>query len=548
MGLPRSLSALLGKQQQSGLQQVLVLAGIFWVLILVLGLHRYFSFYASYDQGIFNQVYWNSLHGRFFQSSLSSAVSSAVIHDGQVPTVFYHRLGQHFTPALLLWLPVYALFPSPATLVVLQGVLITAGGLMLYILARQHLQPAIAVMITASYYSANAVIGPTFSNFHDLCQIPLFVFGLLLALEKRRWWLFWLLAVLTLGIREDTGILLFGIGAYLVGSRRYPRLGLLLCGLSFGYVAFVTNGVMPQFSEDVSRRFMIERFGQYAEGEDATSFQILGAMLGQPQRLLAELLTPLDETVNYLLGQWLPLAFVPALSGTAWAIAGLPLLQVFSQQGTYSLALNLRYAISVVPGLFYGAILWWANHPERLQQRVRQFWTFCIALSVVLTLLSSPHGVLYFLIPDSIRPWVYISLNRQWEHVSRIQALTRQIPPEASVSATTYLIPHLSNRREIIRLPATQLKNDQNQTITVDYAIADVWRLQQYQIAYDNDRSRLQALLPTLDMLIRQGRYGVRDVQDGVVLLQRSVASQPQALADWEQLRDSLRSIWQTSE
>ncbi|HBY77500.1 MAG TPA: hypothetical protein DEG47_11000, partial [Cyanobacteria bacterium UBA11148] len=109
--------------------KVAIAAGlIFFILTLILSLHRHYTFYSSYDQGIFNQVFWNGLHGRFFESSLSSQLSTNVVHQGEVPEVYYHRLGQHFTPALLLWLPLYALFPSPATLSVLQVTLVTAAG------------------------------------------------------------------------------------------------------------------------------------------------------------------------------------------------------------------------------------------------------------------------------------------------------------------------------------------------------------------------------------------------------------------------------------
>lgn len=156
---------------------------------------------------------------------LSSALSTNVVHNNSFPEVSYRRLGQHFTPALLLWLPIYALFPAPATLLAIQVTLITAAGLLLYVLARVYLSGRLALMITASYYCGNAVVGPAFSNFNDLCQIPLFIFGLLLALEKRVWWLFWLLAVATLAIREDSGVVLFGVGVYMVGSRRFPGRG-----------------------------------------------------------------------------------------------------------------------------------------------------------------------------------------------------------------------------------------------------------------------------------------------------------------------------------
>ncbi|HEY9646430.1 MAG TPA: DUF2079 domain-containing protein, partial [Chroococcidiopsis sp.] len=170
-------------RKNPGLQAALIGAIAFLVIGLVLNLHRYYTFYASYDQGIFNQLFWNTIHGHWFQSSLSSNLSTNVVHAGEVPDVAYRRLGQHFTPALLLWVPLYALFPSPVTLTVLQMVLLTAAGVVLYALAAHRLHPAIAAMIALSFYGANTVIGPALGNFHDLCQVPLFVFGLLLSLE-----------------------------------------------------------------------------------------------------------------------------------------------------------------------------------------------------------------------------------------------------------------------------------------------------------------------------------------------------------------------------
>jgi hypothetical protein len=42
-------------------------------------LHRFYSFYASYDQALFDQLFWNTIHGHWFQGSLSSGQSSAYI-------------------------------------------------------------------------------------------------------------------------------------------------------------------------------------------------------------------------------------------------------------------------------------------------------------------------------------------------------------------------------------------------------------------------------------------------------------------------------------
>lgn len=539
---------MLSKLSVGSARKVVVISAIAFLLCtLSLTLHRHFYFYSSYDQGIFNQVFWNNTHGNFFQSTLSSQLSTNVVHSGEVPYTAYHRLGQHFTPALLLWLPIYYLFPDPATLTVLQAVFVTAAGLVLYALARVYLEPAIAVLITISFYGANAVFGPTLANFHDISQIPLFVFSLLLAMEKRWWWLFGIMIVCILAVREDSGITLFGIGMYMILSRRFPRIGLGVCTLSFLYMLALTNLIMPIFSDDISKRFMLERFGQYADGESASTLEIIRNMITSPGLLLTELVTPFGDTFKYFLGQWLPLAFVPAVAPASWAIAGFPLLKLLLGKGQTVLVISIRYAMSVTPGLFYGAILWWAGQgfgnfgrslseckPRKLRPKFRRFWVFCICLSIFFTITSNPSRTLSFMIPDAIQPWVYVSPVKQWQHVPYIRRMLAQIPDDASVSASTYIIPHLSGRREIIRIPGIEIKNDRQEIIQVDYIVADLWQMEQYQPAFGEDRNWLITANNLVSSLTATNQYGIKDFANGVILLQQGIASNPQAIADWQ--------------
>lgn len=538
---------------KQGFRWLTIAAITFFVVTLGLTLHRHFTFYSSYDQGIFNQVFWNGIHGNFFQSTLSSQLSTNVVHNGEIPQVNYHRLGQHFTPALLIWLPIYFLFPNPATLTVLQAIFITAAGLVLYTLARIYLEPAIALFITISFYCANAVLGPSLANFHDISQIPLFVFSLLLAMEKRCWWLFWVLAICTLAVREDSGITLFGVGVYLVISRRYPKIGLGVCSLSFAYMLALTNIIMPMFSDDIAKRFMLERFGQFATGESASTLDIIWGMVSNPWRFFVELITPVGKTINYLLGQWLPLAFVPIFAPASWAIAGFPLLKLLLGKGQSVLSISIRYAMSVTPGLFYGAILWWAGqgfanfnnqlkscNPRKLSSKFRQLWILCICLSLIFTITSNPSWTLYFLIPNSIQPWVHVSATQQWRRVPPIRSLLKEIPPDASISATTNLIPHLSSRREIIRLPRLEFTNDQAKTTQVNYLIADLGHLDRYQIAFKAERLQLESITSLLDDLIQQNRYGVIGFKEGVILCQKGASSQAHNLEMWQQYREKV--------
>ncbi|MDJ1178234.1 DUF2079 domain-containing protein [Roseofilum sp. BLCC_M91] len=523
---------------------------------MVLVLHRHFTFYSSYDQGIFNQVMWNGVQGNFFQSSLSSQLSTNVVHAGEVPEVSYHRLGQHFTPALLFWLPFYSLFPQAATLSVLLVTVISAAGLVLYVLARQYLEPTPARWITFSYYGAHAVIGPTLCNFHDNFQLPLFMFTLLLAMEKRWWWLFALMCPLILAIREDTGIALFGVGMYMILSRRFPRIGAIVCVLSFGYILALTNLIMPLFSDDISKRFMLEQFGQYTEAEEASTLDIIGGMLMNPGKLAIELFTPFSLTIRYIIAQWLPLAFVPVVAPTSWVIAGFPLLKLLSGQTTSLLSINVRYAIALVPGLCYGTILWWSGEgfnnffqpkkprkPRSLTRFWKRVWAICLSTSIFLAIAANPNRTLYFIVPDAVEPWVYVSPLQQWQRSREIYEIIGQIPDDASVAATTYIIPHLSSRREIIRSPFVFIRGDNGQVETVDYLVVDLWRLVRYQPAFDDDLELLKIHVGLINHLLVTSQYGVTEFINGVILMQKGVNSVPQELQQWQEYEQSIQPI-----
>lgn len=513
---------------------VIKAALLFVAVCLLLVLYRHYSLYSSYDQGIFNQIFWNSLHGRFFESSLSSGLSAEVTLQGAIPLVSYRHLGQHFNPIFLLWLPLYALLPFPETLSVLQVLLIAAAGLVLYVLARQSLAPRLAGMIAMSFYGANAVIGPNIGNFHDYNALPLLLFSLLLALEKRWWITFWAIALLVLGVREDAGVTLLSVGSYLVICRRQWRVGAGLFALAVAYILLLTNVVMPAFSPDVSQRMIVERFGQYT-GEKATSpVGAIGAMLSQPVHLLAELFSRFPKKLSYLFDQSLPLMFVPLISVDAWIVTAFPLLELLLMKGETPMAINIRYATLIVPGFFYGAILWWAKHPDAFNPRVQRIWRLCLALALLFTVTSNPNRTLSFLVPDSIRPWVYVPLTQQIPHAAQARTVLAQIPPQASVAATTDLVPPLSSRRAIVRFPnSLQFRNEALQPENVDYIVADLWQFQQYRPAFRLDRDLLQASVTAINQLMQTQAYGIQAFQDHVVLLQRNVLTPPALAAQW---------------
>ncbi len=283
---------------------VLAIAALFWVVMLLSILNRHFAMYPSFsnhDQGIFNQVFWNGAHGRWFESSLSSGESAAVLFDQQVPDVAYRRLGQHFTPIHLLWLPIYWVLPFSATLLVLQVTFVAIGGLMLYHLARQRLSEQFSLWISLGYFCAQAVIAPNLANFHDFSQIPLFVFALLLAVERQQW--LWAIAatILVFLCREDTGIILFSLGLYFAVSRHSLRFGVGLCLASVAHLLITTNLLMPLFSPEVGTNFLSTSYSRYVGGEHPSTVAVLLGLLQHPDQVVIDLVTPILISILFLI-------------------------------------------------------------------------------------------------------------------------------------------------------------------------------------------------------------------------------------------------------
>ena len=258
----------------------------------------------------------------------------------------------------------------------------------------------------------------------------------------------------------------------------------------------------------------------------------------QPLVLLQELVSPPSDTLLYLAGQGLPLLFIPWIALDSWLLMGLPLLGLLLAQGSNNpLSINIRYTYLVVPGLFAGSALWWQRHqPLFASRRLRRVWAGCILLSLLFTLGSNPNRSLSWLIPDSIQPLVYSNPIRQWQHSQQAHAVLGLIPSEASVAASTPLIPHLAARQVLVRFPDhVAYQTRAGQATPVEWIAVDLDQQRRYAVAFPQEQKALKRSLRLLKTLPGDG-YQVQEVRDGVVLLQRNGPVQPAAGKQLNQL------------
>ena len=156
----------------------------------------------------------------------------------------YNLLGDHFHPLLALLGPIFRLFPSALTLLVVQDALIAVSVLPIARLAQRLLGRGGALLVGLAYGLGWGLQGAVAAQFHEVClAVPLLAFGGV-AFVERRWsaCMAWL-APLVL-VKEDLGLTVFMAGLVIAWRRRGEGRSAVLRGLAyalFGIVAFVVT-------------------------------------------------------------------------------------------------------------------------------------------------------------------------------------------------------------------------------------------------------------------------------------------------------------------
>ncbi len=502
---------------------VLWLAAGFWLSGFVLQLWRLESFSATYDQALFLQELWSTAQGRPFESSLSSVLSSAVAVNGGLPQVTYLHLGQHANLWTLLLAPAVAVLGAIA-LPLAQVTVLTAAGLILWRLAQPRLPEELAWRLTLSYFLSGAVIGPMLENFHDLIWYPLFGFLILGGLLDRRWRQVAAASIALLLVREDSGLLVFSIGLWAAVRRPDARLiGVVLMVMSFAWVLVVTGVIQPSVDASLSDRFLQEKFGHLVDDVTGGTWSVLVQMLQNPAALLEALVSPPGATLGFLLALTLPLIFVPLFSVDAALIVSAPLLIALLSQGRTALAVTLRYVLALIPGLYIGTMLWWqANQSIWNRRWLRRCWTAALTIGLVLTFLGNPHRTLSALVPDSFVPWVHVPPSAMVQRRAEARKALALIPPSASVSADTSLLPSLATREVAIRFPnGVRYVDREGQIQEVEWVAAFPGYYTPLVPLFKRETEQQRSILRELDALIEEGRYEQVYCDGGAVVLRR---------------------------
>jgi uncharacterized membrane protein len=413
------------------------------------------------DLGIMDQALWNTLHG----APLHQTICDRVTDNNCLGEI--SRLAIHFEPIMFPLSLLYLIAPSPKTLQFVQALIVASGAFPAFWIAMRRLRsPFAGIVFAAAYLLFPTLQAAVTDDFHAVTLSAAFLlFALYFMLSRNNVGLI-IACLLALSTKEEIPLDVALIGLSILVLQRRARLGWGIVALAM--VWLVAELAIMHIASPLGQSPTVARYSQFG----ASPGQVALYVLTHPVQVVRDYIVSPDRIV-YLRTLLAPLAYLPLLAPLTLLIA-VPALAINMLSNYAPMYSGIyQYNAEIVPVLIVAAIegvaalaglgAWagaWAR-PRLSAQTLRwqrwQRWAARIplqrALMVALTLL-----VLLFALRAQ-RDHGYTSLAKgfTWPvvtaHVRLANTIIARIPPDASVSAQTDLVPHLSQRHHIYLFP-----------------------------------------------------------------------------------------------
>jgi len=482
------------------------------VLLLIIAYTVFFSGYTifmhyafktyAWDLGIFTQSMWSTINlGKPFYYTIEATTNPSM-----------NFMGAHFSPVLLLVVPVYALHQSPLTLLVLQSFVIGLAALPLYWIAERKLQSKLwGLTFAVAFLLHPALHGMNCFDFHVEAFIPLFFFLAFHYLDTKQWVKGFAFSILTLTTIEFAPILTAFLGLYFLVKTNHRRIktsirpylrkilpSILLIAISivWFYLAFsVTYSINPLKATGLPGKW--DNWGR-------SLTEVIPNVLKDPLRALSTMASPIEKPF-YAFLMLAPLVFLPVLAplelllSLPWMFAALlsdysPYYEPYFQYFGFVVAQTFIAAV-------FGArrLVGIISERKGYQGFEKKLMALVLVMSITFAVAVSPVGL-----PALTRRSVQIT-----QHTNTLHNILSLIPPNASVATQNDILPHLAQREhiQVLDWPMEQ---------EFDYIVVD---LKSSHIFYKPTPASVPPI-EALNGVFDQG-YGIVASADGILLLRK---------------------------
>ncbi len=418
----------IGKRTAAVLVGILIF-GIF-AFVAAVGVMRYITYSTpTFDFGIFAQMFY------YMKETLLPMTTCERNHG------LLSHFAVHISPIYYLILPLYMLFPYAPTLNVAQALIVSVSIIPVYLLCRRKGFSRIATVLLCGVTAfLPALSGGTLYDIHENCfLLPLLLFVFYFYESKKNIPMY-LCAFLVLMVKEDAALYIAIFALYILLQDKQWKKGLILLASSVAY--FVLAMYLLNTYGDGS---MTSRFADYMQNDSL--FSMITTLLRNPGLVLANAFAA--KKIEFIVLMLAPLCFLPLVTKKLPRFLMLaPMLVInLMPDWEYQYNIGFQYVFGSAAFLLYASIL---NLSEIEREKQKQWILSAVTASV---LLFGAH------IAKGCQGYVRTYRNDQ-ERLTTYNEALELIEDDASVCATRFMLPHLSNRMELYCMINTKAETD----------------------------------------------------------------------------------------
>ena len=403
------------------------ISAAFFLFVSIWTVARVYSFSTpTFDFGIFAQMFYNMK-----QSGLPM---TTVERDGLLS-----HFAVHVSPIYYLLLPFYAVFPTPATLQVLQAAVITSAVIPLWKLGSHHgLSGPQKTLLCAALLLYPAFSGGTSYDIHENCFLTPLILWLFYGIDRKKPLITAVSALLTLLVKEDAAVYVAVIALWLLVRTlvRFKKedkgnllIGGVLLAVSLGWF-FAVTGYLSSRGDGV----MTYRYQNFIYDGSSSLLTVVKSVVMNPMKAVYECVD--REKLPFIAQTMLPLLCLPLLTRRYERyILLIPyILMNLMSDYRYQHDIFFQYAFGSTAFLLYLAAVNLADLKIDWQR------TAALASAAVVAVAFFASTVL----PTGLSYARYATEYR--DYYAGLREALDTIPDDASVAATTFYTTHLSQR------------------------------------------------------------------------------------------------------
>jgi len=350
------------------------------------------------------------------------------------------HFGVHFTPILLLFVPLYIFLKGPLFLLFIQVLAVGFSSFFLYLIARKIFNDnTTPVIIVVVYLIYRPLINGMMYDFHPEMLFPLFIFASYYFLEVREIpSLYYLFIVLSVMIKEDYILYVLFYGIFLIIFKKKKEYGIITSLFSIVYAGLVFGYIIPYFRNINGINEQYEFLSLWKDYGN-NIWQILFNILSKPLEFFGNL--GLKETLASCFNVFSTLLFIPLFSG--FILIGVFIIFIDAVSRIPAMkTLGLHYISSLIPFLFLSFIYGLKRIKDKCEVKNKSFiFRGFLILLLIINIFNTKWNLLdlskYKLIKDH-------------EIISRY---IDKIPLDSSIASQNVIIPHIPKRKNIKIIP-----------------------------------------------------------------------------------------------